>query len=225
VYRIGQKKPVYIHYILSIHPDFKDDSFDKSLHKLLEGKRNLSNKVLLPIPNNDSDSFSNLIKNTFKHGKEVSLNDTYSFDETGLDFENLVFNKLNENASSFGYLVRKTQKSYDGGADMIIQSIDNIEDLTGYKLFNKSELCKQLIEIPNENLLLETKNLICKNVIMQIDFNTIFRSKLNFTFIFKDNIVILYKNKQVDATNILDIKIDLIQNYIGSDKLLTRLNS
>ena len=68
--------------------------------------------------------------------------------------------------------------------DMIIQSIDNIEDLTGYKLFNKSELCKQLIEIPNENLLLETKNLICKNVIMQIDFNTIFKSKLNFTFIF-----------------------------------------
>jgi SNF2 family DNA or RNA helicase len=127
VYRIGQKKPVYIHYILSIHPDFKDDSFDKSLHKLLEGKRNLSNKVLLPIPNNDSDSFSNLIKNTFKHGKEVSLNDTYSFDETGLDFENLVFNKLNENASSFGYLVRKTQKSYDGGADMIIQSIDGAE--------------------------------------------------------------------------------------------------
>ena len=98
--------------------------------------------------------------------------------------------------------------------DMIIQSIDNIEDLTGYKLFNKSELCKQLIEIPNENLLLETKNLICKNVIMQIDFNTIFKSKLNFTFIFKDNIVILYKNKQVDATNILDIKKDLIQNYI-----------
>lgn len=110
VYRIGQKKPVYIHYILSIHPDFKDDSFDKSLHKLLEGKRNLSNKVLLPIPNNDSDSYSNLIKNTFKHCKEISLNDTYSFDETGLDFENIVFHKLNENASSFGYLVRKTQK-------------------------------------------------------------------------------------------------------------------
>ena len=99
--------------------------------------------------------------------------------------------------------------------DMIIQSIDNIENLTGYKLFNKTELCKQLIEIPNENLLLETKNLICKNVIMQIDFNTIFKSKLNFTFIIKDCIVILYKNKQVDATNILDIKKDLIQNCIN----------
>jgi hypothetical protein len=132
-----------------------------------------------------------------------------------MDITTIINNNQDSNEQILRYIfdITKTMLTKTN-LDMIIQSIDNIEDLTGYKLFNKSELCKQLIEIPNENLLLETKNLICKNVIMQIDFNTIFKSKLNFTFIFKDNIVILYKNKQVDATNILDIKIDLIQNYI-----------
>jgi hypothetical protein len=98
--------------------------------------------------------------------------------------------------------------------DMIIQSIDKIEDLTGYKLFNKSLLYNQLTEIPSKDLLLETKKIIYKHVIMQIDFNTIFKSNLNFTFIIKDFIVILYKNQQVDANNILDIKKDLIKNNI-----------
>jgi len=102
----------------------------------------------------------------------------------------------------------------DINLDMIIQSIDKIKDLTGYTLFNKSQLYNKLNEIPNKDLLLETKNIIWKHVIMQIDFNTIFKSNLNFTFIIKDSIIILYKNKQVDANNILDIKKDLIKDNI-----------
>jgi hypothetical protein len=102
----------------------------------------------------------------------------------------------------------------DINLDIIIQSIDKIKDLTGYTLFNKSQLYNKLNEIPNKDLLLETKNIIWKHVIMQIDFNTIFKSNLNFTFIIKDSIIILYKNKQVDANNILDIKKDLIKDNI-----------
>lgn len=113
------------------------------------------------------------------------------------------------------YILNITQTALkEVNLDMIMQAIDKLEDLTGYKLFNKSQICNQLIEIPNEHLLLETKNIICKNIIMQIDFNKIFKSNLNFTFIIKDSIVILYKNKQVDANNIFDIKKDLIKNNI-----------
>lgn len=98
--------------------------------------------------------------------------------------------------------------------DMIIQAIDKIKELTGYTIFNKLQLYNKLNELPNKDLLLETKNIIWKHVIMQIDFNTIFKSNLNFIFIIKDNIVILYKNKQVDANNIIDIKKDLIKDNI-----------
>jgi len=55
-YRIGQTKPVTIHYPLAIHPEYgRDYSFDKKLHDLLEKKRHLSHTLLAPPAGTEAD--------------------------------------------------------------------------------------------------------------------------------------------------------------------------
>ena len=128
--------------------------------------------------------------------------------------------------------------------NIIIQSINELEYLTGYKLFNKLDVCNQIIKLSSDNLhyinaecqnmkinyetiwnnlLVETKNIISKNLIMQIDFNTMFKSNLNLSIIIKDDIIILYKNKRVDINNLLDIKNDLIKNNINDFPIIYEL--
>ena len=46
VYRIGQTKMVQVHIPLAIHPRFREHSFDRHLHALLERKCELSRGVL-----------------------------------------------------------------------------------------------------------------------------------------------------------------------------------
>ena len=48
IYRIGQKRPVYIHYPMAVHPVYQQGSFDIKLNELLERKRELSRNLLLP---------------------------------------------------------------------------------------------------------------------------------------------------------------------------------
>ncbi|MCL6559713.1 MAG: restriction endonuclease, partial [Firmicutes bacterium] len=48
VYRIGQKKTVFVHTPLAVHPLFEGGSFDEKLDRLLSRKRQLSTTVLLP---------------------------------------------------------------------------------------------------------------------------------------------------------------------------------
>ncbi|MDE1208622.1 SWF/SNF helicase family protein [Vibrio aestuarianus] len=48
IYRIGQQKPVYIHYPMAVHPKYGEASFDIRLNELLERKRELSRNLLLP---------------------------------------------------------------------------------------------------------------------------------------------------------------------------------
>lgn len=54
VYRIGQKKAVFLHYPLAIHPTYGDQSFDCNLHRLLDKKRALSQGVLSPTNPRDT---------------------------------------------------------------------------------------------------------------------------------------------------------------------------
>lgn len=42
IYRIGQKRTVFIHYPLAVHPAYKEGSFDIKLNELLERKRELA---------------------------------------------------------------------------------------------------------------------------------------------------------------------------------------
>lgn len=47
-YRIGQTRDVTIHLPLAIHPDFGERSFDRTLDRMLEAKRELSRDMLTP---------------------------------------------------------------------------------------------------------------------------------------------------------------------------------
>lgn len=49
VYRIGQKKKVFVYLPLAVHPSYPAESFDLRLHDLLERKRSLSRTLLAPV--------------------------------------------------------------------------------------------------------------------------------------------------------------------------------
>jgi len=55
VYRIGQTRDVHVHLPLAVHPRFEKQSFDLNLDRLLERKRDLSAKVLIPPIASDED--------------------------------------------------------------------------------------------------------------------------------------------------------------------------
>lgn len=48
VYRIGQERDIHIYYPMALHPELDENSFDLTLHRLLERKRDLSRQVLTP---------------------------------------------------------------------------------------------------------------------------------------------------------------------------------
>ncbi len=45
IFRIGQTRPVFIYYFLSVHSDYEDDSFDIELDKLLKKKMSQSTQI------------------------------------------------------------------------------------------------------------------------------------------------------------------------------------
>jgi SNF2 family DNA or RNA helicase len=59
IYRIGQKKDVFIHLPMSIHTTFNNEdcrgTFDQKLDRLLDEKRDLHKRVLFPANVNESD--------------------------------------------------------------------------------------------------------------------------------------------------------------------------
>jgi SNF2 family DNA or RNA helicase len=54
VYRIGQERPVTIHIPMAVHPDLGERTFDVTLDRLLDGKRKMSQALLMP-PVSDAD--------------------------------------------------------------------------------------------------------------------------------------------------------------------------
>lgn len=58
VYRIGQKRTVFVHIPLAVHPMFEGGSFDEKLDRLLSRKRQLSSTLLLPPEVEESEKMS-----------------------------------------------------------------------------------------------------------------------------------------------------------------------
>ena len=48
IFRIGQKRPVFVYYPLAVHPHYRENSFDIVLHNLLETKRKMREQTLIP---------------------------------------------------------------------------------------------------------------------------------------------------------------------------------
>lgn len=105
--------------------------------------------------------------------------------------------------------------------------LNYIEDATGCTLFNKSNMLSELktmFDNPPNDLIKLLANLINKNLIPQINFEKIFKSDLDFTFVFnQDEVVIFYQNKKVELNSINDIKKNLLENKLNSLPVITEL--
>lgn len=123
IYRIGQKSDVHVHYLLAIHPELPDKCFDHNLNNLLSKRRELSKKVLIAPPD-ESEMLDGLFAQTFdlNVNSDSSLLESYLL--SGQEYEDFVFNRLNKKSQLYGYIVRRTPKSWDGGADLIVESLD-----------------------------------------------------------------------------------------------------
>lgn len=122
IYRIGQERPVHVHYPMAIHPTIQK-CFDFNLNQLLKEKRRRSADLL--IPSSDEDGIlDSLISETFtaQNSFEFSLKESYVI--SGKEFEEITLRRLQKYAPSLGFQVRSTPASWDGGADMIIETFD-----------------------------------------------------------------------------------------------------
>ena len=103
-----------------------------------------------------------------------------------------------------------------------------IEKSTGCTIFNKSNLLSEIknnFENHQEDLLKIISNIINKNLIPQINFDSMFKLDLNFTLVFnQDEIIILYKNKKVELKSIIDIKKDLLENKSNYLPIITEFS-
>jgi HJR/Mrr/RecB family endonuclease len=116
VYRIGAKRDVHIYYPLAVHPLYNDSSFDELLHALLEKKRLLSRRMLVPPADSDADRkwfASQLGRSTptlrFDEVAEIDLMDPNAFEEWAL-----------RRGVALGWEAYRTPRSYDGGADGLL---------------------------------------------------------------------------------------------------------
>lgn len=126
VYRIGQTKNVEVYIPLAIHPGYGAiGSFDCKLNKLLEYKRNLSNKALFPVGDSEEDGFTvynDLFSNIERRSnfitpitiKDLDVKNGYAFEKA----ISLLYNKM-------GYDAEKTRDSNDNGADVVAISNSN----------------------------------------------------------------------------------------------------
>lgn len=100
--------------------------------------------------------------------------------------------------------------------DNIKELVNNtIEKTTGITLYNKDNMLKELESIDVKDVE-QVANIIVKNMIMQIKFDTVFKSDFGFSLIF-DNIkpIVIHKNKRVALTDLEDIRKDMLEsNFI-----------
>lgn len=118
-YRIGQDKSVNIYYPIAVHPYFQDHSFDVCLHGLLIRKRELSRTVLAPPAASETDA-EDLFKETVFHDRKKK--DPLDFVDIMEPeaFEEWVLGSLRRER----YLVERTPKSWDCGADGLAMAPD-----------------------------------------------------------------------------------------------------
>jgi len=122
IYRIGATKPITIYYLLAIHPNYREQSFDVRLHEMLKKKREMSRRLLQPsgLTHDDLAGLWATYANTdgeAPHNMGQSLDQFESMNWN--DFEEWVLDQI----KSRGYQVNRTPKSGDGGGDGIFQKV------------------------------------------------------------------------------------------------------
>jgi HJR/Mrr/RecB family endonuclease len=116
VYRIGAKRDVHIYYPLAVHPLYNDSSFDELLHALLEKKRLLSKRMLVPPVDSEADRkwFAGQLGRSTPISRsddvaEIDLMEPTTFEQWAL-----------RRCVSLGWEAYRTPRSYDGGADGLL---------------------------------------------------------------------------------------------------------
>jgi len=120
------------------------------------------------------------------------------------------------------------QASYNLSYECIENLVLNyLENATGCTLFNKSNILlelKTIFDNPPNDLIKELSNIINKNIIPQINFEKLFKSDLDFAFVFnQDEVVIFYQNKKVELNSLNDVKKNLLENKLNSLPIITEL--
>ena len=120
-YRIGQTRPVAVHYPMALHPGFGEGSYDALLDGVLERKRALSHEFFVP-GELTADDFGDLGGGP-KAGKPLDWDRTLrEIDDRGAHhLEDWVRGTL----AAEGFVAEGTPWTGDGGADVIVR------DLTG----------------------------------------------------------------------------------------------
>lgn len=115
VYRIGQRREVFIHLPLAQHPAFDERSYDLVLHNLLEEKRLIARGLFVP---------TEIQSDEFARRMSESVDPLPTFDPLDLDrMEPLAFEAwVARQARALKLEVQLTPRTGDGGADLVFRS-------------------------------------------------------------------------------------------------------
>jgi hypothetical protein len=117
VYRIGQDQPVNVYYPMAVHPDYGDASFDEVLNGLLERKRDLGRRMLVPPVNLKEDEAwfaERLAQKAKPHVESADLGEIDHMEPQ--QFERWALSRM----APLGYVSDRTPRSHDSGADGIM---------------------------------------------------------------------------------------------------------
>jgi SNF2-related domain/Helicase conserved C-terminal domain/Restriction endonuclease len=117
IYRIGQDQPVNVYYPMAVHPDYGDASFDEVLNGLLERKRSLGRRMLVPPVNLKEDEAWFVEHLTAKANAHIDPADLDEIDRMEpQQFERWALSRM----APLGYASDRTPHSHDGGADGVM---------------------------------------------------------------------------------------------------------
>lgn len=116
VYRIGQDRTVHVYYPMAIHPDMGDGSFDALLQQLLDRKRALGRRMLIPPVDARKDEawFSEYLSRPKSAVERLSLDELDRMEPTR--FERWAL----QSVTRLGYVADRTPKSHDAGCDGLL---------------------------------------------------------------------------------------------------------
>lgn len=146
-YRIGQEKDVHVYYPMARHPELGDKSFDFCLKELLDRKRHLSRSLLIPpVSDNDINQLKSAVifdqplsNSNYKHDyllSEINCMEPRQFEDW-----------VENNCKQAGLIVKKTPRTWDAGADLIIENHSgNITAIIQCKHSQQGEISFSAIE-------------------------------------------------------------------------------
>lgn len=119
VYRIGQDRNVNVYYPMAIHPQYGESSFDGLLNGMLERKRELGRRMLIPpvdLKRDEAWFAENLTSVAAARPKLEKVNPEDIDRMDPQQFERWVLQRI----AAIGYVADRTPRTHDSGADGVL---------------------------------------------------------------------------------------------------------